>query len=46
MYYILDITQTPPTRIEGLEFNTYEECVEWINKNGDILSYTIEEDKN
>jgi hypothetical protein len=43
MYYILDITQTPSTRIEGLEFNTYEECVEWINNNGGIISYSIED---
>jgi len=45
MYYILNMTQTPPTRIEGLEFNTLEECVEWINNNGDIMSYSVEEDK-
>jgi hypothetical protein len=46
MYYILDIIQTPPIRIESLEFNTHEECVEWINNNGSIISHSIEEDKN
>lgn len=46
MYHIIDIKQSPSVRVEGLTFNTYEECVEWINNNGDIMSYSIEEDKN
>lgn len=42
MYYIIDITGNEPLRVPGLEFETYDECVNWLELNGDIINYSIE----
>jgi hypothetical protein len=44
MYYVIDITAEPPVRVPGAEFETYEECVNWLELNGDIINYSIESD--
>ena len=43
MFYIIDLTQDPPIRIPNIEFETQEECINWIDKNGSIITHSIEE---
>jgi hypothetical protein len=43
MFYIIDLQQDPPTRIPGVEFKTHDECIDWINENGSIITHSIEE---
>ncbi len=42
MYYIIDLRQDPPVRVQGVEFQTIEECCNWIDQNGDASIYTID----
>jgi hypothetical protein len=41
MYYILDLRTDLPSKIEGLEFYTEQEALNWINENGDATIYTV-----
>jgi hypothetical protein len=41
MYYILDLTQNPPTIIPDLSFQLEDEACEWISINGNATMYTI-----
>lgn len=43
MYSIIDLTNNPPTIVQGTENFTEQECIEWIKMNGDddIVKYTI-----
>jgi hypothetical protein len=43
MFYIIDLQQDPPTRIPSIEFETHDECIDWINENGSIVTHSIEE---
>jgi hypothetical protein len=43
MFYIVDLRENPPIRVSNIEFETYNECIDWINENGSIIIYTIEE---
>jgi hypothetical protein len=44
MYYVVDLRQDPPHKVEEAQFQTIEECCEWIDENGDVSIYTIEEE--
>lgn len=44
MYYIVDLRYDPPERVQDLQFETPEECCEWIDLNGDVSIYTLIED--
>jgi hypothetical protein len=44
MYYVIDLRQDPPQRVPDVKFETLKECCEWIDLNGDVSIYTIEED--
>jgi hypothetical protein len=42
MYHILDLRENPPIIIPDITFETEQECIEWIDNNGDATIYTIE----
>ena len=44
MYYVVDLRLDPPQRVPDKQFETFEECCKWIDLNGDVSIYTIEED--
>jgi len=44
MYYIIDLRYDPPQRVPDVQFETQEECFEWIDANGDVSIYSIQED--
>lgn len=41
MYYIIDLRPDPPVKVEGTDFETEQECIDWIIENGDVTMYTI-----
>ncbi len=41
MYYIIDLTQDPPSIIPNLQFTNEIDAIDWINNNGDATSYSI-----
>lgn len=43
MFYVIDISQNPPVKIEGTESINKQDCIDWIITNGDIINYSIEE---
>jgi hypothetical protein len=42
MYYVIDLRQNPPVRLPELVFETSEECIAWIDQNGNATVYSIE----
>lgn len=41
MYCIIDLRQDPQERVPNVQFETIEECCNWIEENGGITIYTI-----
>lgn len=41
MYYIIDLTSSPPLVVPNLEFINENDAINWINTNGDATKYTI-----
>lgn len=41
MYCIIDLRQEPPVKVQGTDFETEQECINWITQNGDVTMYTI-----
>jgi hypothetical protein len=41
MYYIIDLTQDPPSIIPNLQFSNEIDAIYWINNNGNATMYTI-----
>lgn len=41
MYYIIDLRNFPPTLIQNLEFNNFDDACDWINQNGDATIFSI-----
>lgn len=44
MYYIIDLRKDPPERVPDVQFETQEECCNWIDENGDASIYIIIEE--
>jgi hypothetical protein len=44
MYYIIDLTQDPPVKVQDVQFETEQECFLWIDENGDVSIYSITEE--
>lgn len=43
MFCIIDLRENPPVDVPDTDFETVEECINWLNLHGDIISYTIRE---
>jgi len=43
MYYIVDIQQDPPVKLD-IGFETYSEACVWIDENGGITKFTLTEE--
>lgn len=44
MFYIIDLGQDPPVKIENLEFELFADACSWIDENGSIIQHTISEE--
>lgn len=42
MYSIIDLSSNPPMIVSGTEYFTEQQCIDWINQNGDIIRYSIQ----
>jgi len=44
MYYVIDLRYDPPQKVQEAQFQTAEECFEWIDANGDVSIYSVMEE--